>query len=124
MCSSFGSGLLSASTCSPVKYEYDEDVFLALDGSATVYVNASVPALVALRGVALDVDPRARLDRNDVRALFESPVVEVVSVTTSRRDNRRYVHVRIEVDDIRRLQRGRAVRLVDATRSIARRRSA
>ena len=28
------------------KYEYEEEVFLALDGSATVYVNASVPALV------------------------------------------------------------------------------
>ena len=33
------------------KYEYEEEIFLALDGSATVYVNASVPALVALRGV-------------------------------------------------------------------------
>ena len=33
------------------KYEYEEDIYLALDGSATVYVNAAVPALVALRGV-------------------------------------------------------------------------
>ena len=87
----------------PVKYEYDEDVYLELDGSATVYVNASVPALVALRGAALDVDPRARLDRNDVRAFFSSPVTEVASVTTSRRDGRRYVHVRLDVNDIRRL---------------------
>jgi hypothetical protein len=68
-----------------------------------VYVNASVPALVALRGAPLEVDPRARLDRNDVRAFFESPVTEVESVTTSRRDNRRYVHVRLNVSDIRRL---------------------
>ena len=45
------------------KYEYEEEVFLALDGSATVYVNASVPALVALRGFALPLDPNARLDR-------------------------------------------------------------
>jgi hypothetical protein len=86
-----------------MKYEYDEEVFLDLDGSATVYVNASVPALVALRGAPLDVDPRARLDRNDVRAFFESAVTDVESVTTSRRDNRRYVHVRLEVSDIRRL---------------------
>lgn len=86
-----------------VKYEYDEDVYLALDGSATVYVNASVPALVALRGVDLDVDPRSRLDRNKVRALYESPVTNVVSTTTSRRDNRRYVHLRIDVDDITKL---------------------
>lgn len=86
-----------------MQYEYDEEIFLDLDGSATVYVNASVPALVALRGAPLDVDPRARLDRNDVRAFFESPVTEVESVTTSRRDNRRYVHVRLTVSDIRRL---------------------
>jgi hypothetical protein len=86
-----------------VKYEYDEEVYLELDGSATIYVNASVPALVALRGAPLDVDPRARLDRNDVRAMFESPITEVESVTTSRRDNRRYVHVRLTVSDIRRL---------------------
>jgi hypothetical protein len=85
------------------KYEYDEDVFVGLDGTATVYLNASVPALVALRGVDLDVDPRARLDRNRVRALFESPVTRVASVTASRRENRRYVHVRLEIDDIRKL---------------------
>ena len=56
------------------KYEYEEEVFLALDGSATVYVNASVPALVALRGVTLPLDPRARLDRMVVRDLYDTPV--------------------------------------------------
>jgi hypothetical protein len=97
--------LVSASCRSmlSVKYEYDEDVYLALDGSATVYVNASVPALIALRGVALDPDPRARLDRTKLRDLNRSPVTNVVSTTTSRRDNRRYVHLRIEVADITRL---------------------
>lgn len=85
------------------KYEYEEDVYLALDGSATVYVNASVAALVALRGVDLDVNPRARLDRHEVRAMFESPATRVVSVTTSRRDNRRYVHLRLEIDNVNRL---------------------
>jgi hypothetical protein len=86
-----------------VRYEYDEEIYLGLDGSATVYVNASVPALVALRGAPLEVDPRARLDRNDVVQYFTSPVTEVESVTTSRRENRRYVHVRLTVRDIRRL---------------------
>ena len=86
-----------------VKYEYDEDVYLGIDGSAIVYVNSSVPALVALRGVKLDTDPRARLDRAKVRDLYESPVTNVVSTTTSRRAGRRYVHLRIEVADITRL---------------------
>jgi hypothetical protein len=85
------------------KYEYEEEVFLALDGSASVYVNASVPALVALRGAALPVDPSARLDRQAVREIYSSPVTDVANVTTSRRDGRRYVHVRIDVADIRKL---------------------
>ena len=86
------------------KYEYDEDIYLGLDGTATIYLNASIAALVALRGVDLDVNPRARFDRNKVRALFETPVTEVASLTASRRDNRRYVHLRINVSDVRRLR--------------------
>ena len=85
------------------KYEYEEDIYLNVDGSATVYVNASVAALVALRGLDLDPDPRARFDRRRVRALFESPYSQVESVTGSRRDNRRYVHLRINVPDISKL---------------------
>ncbi|MGZ8255155.1 MAG: hypothetical protein ACXWVT_09915 [Burkholderiaceae bacterium] len=85
------------------KYEYEEEVFLALDGSATVYVNASVPALVALRGLKLPLDPSARLDRMAVRDLYNTPVSGVESVTTSRKEGRRYVHLRLDVPDIRRL---------------------
>ena len=85
------------------RYEYEEEIFLALDGSANVYVNASLPALVALRGAMLPVDPNARLDRTVVRDWYESPVARVASVTASRRDNRRYVHVRLTVPDIRKL---------------------
>lgn len=85
------------------KYEYEEDVYLNVDGSATVYVNASVPALVALRGVDLDPDPRARFDRRRARAIFESPYTQVESVTGSRRDKRRYVHFRINVPDVSKL---------------------
>ena len=35
--------------------------------------------------------------------MFDAPVSRVANVSTSRRDGRRYVHVRLEVDDIRRL---------------------
>jgi hypothetical protein len=85
------------------KYEYEEDVYLRLDGSATVYVNAAVPALVALRDAPLPLDPTARLDRNVVRAFYQGSGVSVASVSLSRREGRRYVHLRLEVDDIRRL---------------------
>lgn len=98
--------LVGAAGCRNVlsrEYEYEEDVHLSLDGSATVYVNASVPALVALRGAALPTDPSARLDREAVRTFFESPVARVRSVSTSRREGRRYVHVRLDVPDVQRL---------------------
>jgi hypothetical protein len=98
--------VLASLGCSNViarKYEYEEELFLELDGSATLYVNASVPALVALRGVTLPLDPGARLDRQVVRAIYETPVTGVESVTTSRREGRRYVHLRIDVPDVRRL---------------------
>ena len=45
------------------QYEYEEDLYLALDGSATLIVNASVPALVALRGIDLDLNPATRNGR-------------------------------------------------------------
>jgi hypothetical protein len=85
------------------QFEYDEDIHLALDGSATVYVNASLPALVALRGVTLDTRPVARFDRAAIAALFDGPGVRVARVTSSRRKGRRFAHVRLEVADIRRL---------------------
>jgi hypothetical protein len=85
------------------QYEYEEDVYLSLDGSATVYVNSSIPALDALRGTSFDPSPSARTDRDAVRSYYSSPQTHVVWVRTSRRNNRRFVHLRIEVDDIRRL---------------------
>ena len=85
------------------QYEYEEEVYLSLDGTATIYVNASVPALNALRGTAFDTGPTARVDRDAVRAFYSSPVTRVRQVTQSRRSGRRFVHVRIDVDDISRL---------------------
>lgn len=86
------------------QYEYEEEVFLAVDGSATVIVNASVPALVALRGLDLDPNPRSRLDRRRVADAYASPATRVLRVSRPwRRDGRRFVQIRLEVDDVRRL---------------------
>jgi len=85
------------------QYEYEEDMFLSLDGSATITVSASIPALNALRGTSFDPNPNARTDRDAVRKYFSSPVTHVVWIRPSRRNNRRFVHVRLEVDDLRRL---------------------
>jgi hypothetical protein len=84
-------------------YEYEEDVYLSLDGSATIYVNSSLAALNALRGTSFDVAPNAPFDRGGVRDYFASANTHVAWVRYSRRNNRRFAHVRLEVDDIRRL---------------------
>jgi hypothetical protein len=84
------------------EYEYEEELYLALDGSAALNVNASVAALVALRGADLDPDPRARLDRDRLRAMFENEGARA-TVSLSRRDSRRFVHVSVKVDDVRQL---------------------
>jgi hypothetical protein len=88
-------------------YEYEEEIYLRLDGSATVNVNASVASLVALRGADLPLDPKARLDRQRVRALFQIAGAPPPRLTLSRRDGRRFVHISLEVPDIRQLQRQR-----------------
>lgn len=86
------------------EYEYEEEIYLDLDGSATVVVNASIPALAALHGFDLDPGPRARFDRRRLRALYESDAAEVTRVSSPwRRHGRRFVQVRLEVADVRRL---------------------
>lgn len=86
------------------KYEYEEDVTLALDGSATIVINASIAALVALRGLEHGVDRSVRVDRDKIRAFYESPVTRVTRVSPPwTREGRRFVQIRVETDDIRRL---------------------
>jgi len=85
------------------QYEYEEDIYLSLDGTATVYVSASVPALDALRGASFDLRPAAQVDRAAIRQYFSTAVTRSPSASTFRRSGRRFVHVRVEVDDVRRL---------------------
>jgi hypothetical protein len=101
--------LIASTACQKLglvkEYEYDERVELSLDRSAVVDINASVPALVALRGAPLDVDPEARFDRQAFRRLYEAPGVAVREVSAFRRHGRRFVHVRLDVNDITELPR-------------------
>jgi len=85
-------------------YEYEEDIYVSLDGSADIIVNASVPALVTLRGLNLNVDRAASLDREQVRAAYSSPVCEVTRVSRPwRRQGRQFTQIRAHVPDIRKL---------------------
>src|SRR5262249_41024273 len=105
LCVLSGALLLTAACTTGIfrQYEYEEEIYLSLDGSATVYVNGSIAALNALRGTSIDASPADRFDRNVVVDYFSSPHTKVVRVASSRRSGRRFVHVRLEVDDVRQL---------------------
>jgi len=92
----FGSGLFR-------QYEYNEEIYLSLDGTATVYLNSSIAALDALRGTSFDTAPTSSIDRDSIRAYFTTPNTHVSWVRSSRRNDRRFAHVRLEVDDVRKL---------------------
>lgn len=83
------------------QYEYEEEIYLSLDGSATVYVNSSIPALNALRGSSFDTGAGAQISRQAVRDWFTTPTTRLSrNPTFSRRSGRRFVHVRLDVDKI------------------------
>ena len=85
------------------RYEYEEEIELSIDGSAVVRVNASEAALVALRGAPLNPAAGSRPDRDAIRAMFSAPGVTARTPTFSRRNGRRFVHVTLEVADVRTL---------------------
>ena len=97
--------VLGAAGCQSLfrQFEYEEEIYVKLNGQATMVVNASIPALIALRGFKLDASPNAAVDRERIRALYDSPVTHARVGTVWRRNGRRYVQIRIDVDDIRRL---------------------
>ena len=87
------------------EYEYEEDLTLSLDGSATMVVNTSISALVALRGLPLKTDPSARVDqlKNQIRDLYSSTNTRVGRISTWTRHGRRYAGIHVTVADVRAL---------------------
>ena len=87
------------------QYEYEEQLYLSVDGSATLIIDASVPALVALHGLPVDPSPRARLEREQVRLFFTTPQCPDVRVGQPWiRHGRRFVQIRIQAPDVLRLR--------------------
>ena len=97
----------------PRHYEYDEQIDLSLDGSASIFINGSVPAIIALRGIPLDPSPSGVVEREAVRKFYESNGVTLAQMSTSRRDGRRFIHLRLKVADVRKLARDQRVRVGD-----------
>ena len=84
------------------QYEYEEQIYLSVTGAATVVVDASIPALVALRGLPLDPSPNAQVDRERIRAIFTAAGCQNVRVGQPwARHGRRFIQVRVAVTAVR-----------------------
>jgi len=99
-----GLGLVSAAGCSnPLgrEYEYDEQLYLGVDGSAELVINASIPAFVALRNLPLNPDPAVEVDRDQVRQAFSDAGCGDVTVNRPwTRHGRRFVQVVLEQNHV------------------------
>jgi hypothetical protein len=89
------------------EYEYEENLTLGLNGSATLVINASVPALVTLRSLPLNPDPRSRVDqlKQQIEDVYASPYTRVGRISTWTRHGRRFVGIHLTVTDVRSLQK-------------------
>jgi len=86
-------------------YEYEEQMYLSVDGRATVVVDASLPALVVLRGLPIDSSPSSSVDRDGIRRVLESAGCRVDSVSRLwTRSGRRFVQMQIAIADVRQPQ--------------------
>jgi hypothetical protein len=98
-------GIAAAAACAnPLgrQYEYEEQLYLGIDGSATLVIDASIPALVALRKLPLDPSPRTPVDPDQVRRLFSTAGCDEVRVGSPWvRQGRRFVQVTIQAEDVR-----------------------
>jgi hypothetical protein len=83
------------------QYEYAEQLYLDVDGSAELVIDSSIAALVALRGLPLDPSPSVPVDRAKVRQLFSDAGCGEVTVNRPwTRHGRRFVQIVLEQDDV------------------------
>jgi hypothetical protein len=83
------------------QYEYEEQLYLSVDGSATLVIDSSIPALVALRKLPLDPSARTPVDRDQVMRLYATAGCAEVRVGQSwMRHGRRFVQIRVQAADV------------------------
>jgi len=85
-----------------VKYEYEHEFWLDVDGSGTVYVTGRPQLWAAFKGLPAD-DARPEESKAAVRALFERSGLHVRRVTWTRRGGRPYLFISADFDDVNRL---------------------
>ena len=88
--------LLAGTGCGA--YEYEEEVYLEVDGSGEIRMSGSTTAVAALHG--LD-----EATAESAKALFEGEGVELLSALETERERRKFVHVQARFSDWEKLCR-------------------
>jgi hypothetical protein len=95
--------LLIASYEGCVRYEYEHEFWLRVDGSGTVYVTARPVLWAAFKGVGQTDEPDKTVSRDEVRRLFERSGLKVRRVRKTRHAGRTYLFVAADFDDVNQL---------------------
>ena len=93
--------LLAAGLHSCIRYEYEQEFWLEVDGSGRVNVTGRPDLWAAFKGFAVDGDEDALRQR--ARALFEQSGLRVRRVLVTHRGGRAYLFVGAAFDDVNRL---------------------
>lgn len=110
--------LVAASACTT--YEYEEEVFLEVDGSGEIRISGSTAAIEALH----EVGGAGAASPANVAALFDGEGIEILSALETERERRRFVHLTARFSDWEKLCRtpafrGRACRLAATEEDLA-----
>jgi hypothetical protein len=85
-----------------VTYEYEQEFWLKVDGSGTVYVTGRPDLWAAFKGLRAG-DPEGKATRDAAHALFERAGLQVNRVLLTRRGGRAYLFVSADFEDVNRL---------------------
>ena len=100
----FSAALVSASCANPFvpQYEYEEQVYLDVDGHALVVIDSSLAALVALRGAVIDPAIATAADRNAVRQMVTAAGCNVEDVSRFwTRHGRKFVQIEVSASHVK-----------------------
>ncbi len=86
-----------------LKYEYEHEFWLRVDGSGAVNVTGRPALWTAFKGLGNPRDPESTATREAARALFERSGLQVKRVTVTRREGRPYLFVSAQFEDVNRL---------------------
>ncbi len=95
--------LLAVGLSGCLKYEYEHEFWLRVDGSGAVNVTGRPALWTAFKGLGNPRDPETTATREAARSLFERSGLQVKRVTVTRREGRPYLFVSAEFEDVNRL---------------------